>query len=106
MSGRSSLVVTAGQEAELRVLSRSDVCGKADCARAILLMLYGWTSLKVAEAFGVTSEAVRHRRGWLSERSVGALRSTLALSPSSAKGERALEIAAALLRQPVEDRTT
>ena len=105
MAGRSPLVATAGQEAELRALSRSDVRGEADRARAILLTLQGWTSLEVAEAFGVTPEAVRHWRGWFGERGVDALRSTLAPGPSPAKGERALEVASALLRQPVEGRT-
>jgi len=105
MAGRSSLVASAEQEAELRALSRSDVRGEADRARAILLTLQGWTSLEVAEAFGVTSEAVRHWRGWFGERGVDALRSTLAPGPSAARGERALEVAATLLRQPVEDRT-
>ena len=105
MAGRSSLVATREQEAELRSLSRSDVRGEADRARAILLTLQGWTSPEVAEAFGVTPEAVRHWRGWFSERGVDALRSTLAPGPSAIKGDRALAVAAALLRQPVEDRT-
>ena len=105
MSGRSSLVATAEQEAELRVLSRSDVRGEADRARAILLTLQGWTSGEVSEAFGVTPEAVRHWRGWFSERGVDALRASLAPGPSPAKGQRALAVASLLLRQPVEDRT-
>ena len=105
MAGRSPLVASAEQEAELRVLSRSDVRGEADRARAILLTLQGWTSLEVAEAFGVTPEAVRHWRGWFSERGVDALRSTLAPGPSGARGERALAVAGALLRQPIENRT-
>ena len=104
MAGRSSLVATAEQEAELRALSRSDVRGEADRARAILLTLQGWTSLEVAEAFGVTPDAVRHWRGWFTERGVDALRSTLAPGPSPARGERALAVASLLLRQPVEDR--
>jgi len=105
MAGRSPLVATAEQEAGLRVLSRSDVRGEADRARAILLTLQGWTSLEVAEAFGVTPEAVRHWRGWFSERGVDALRASLAPGPSPSKGERALAVARGLLRQPVEDRT-
>lgn len=98
-AGRSPLVVTAGQEAELRVLSQSDVRGGADRARAILLTLQGWTSIQVAAAFGVTPEAVRHWRGWFAERGVDALRSTLALGPFAARGERALAVAATLLRR-------
>ena len=105
MPGRSPLVATAEQKAALQELSRSDVRGEADRARAILLTLQGWTSIEVAEAFGVTAEAVRHWRGWFSERGVDALRSTLAPGPSPARGERALEVASLLLRQPVEDRT-
>ena len=105
MPGRSPLVATAEQKAALQELSRSDVRGEADRARAILLTLQGWTSIEVAEAFGVTPEAVRHWRGWFAERGVDALRSTLASGPSPAKGERALAVASLLLRQPVEDRT-
>ncbi len=87
------------------MLSRSDVRGEADRARAILLTLQGWTSIEVSEAFGVTPEAVRHWRGWFGERGVDALRASLAPGPSPSKGERALAVASALLRQPVEDRT-
>ena len=105
MSGRSPLVATAEQEAELWALSRSDVRGEADRARAILLTLEGWTSVQLAKVFGVTPEAVRHWRGWFAERGVDALRSTLASGPSPARGERALAVASLLLRQPVEDRT-
>ena len=61
--------------------------------------------MEMAEAFGVTPEAVRHWRGWFADRGVDALRSTLAPGPSAARGERALAVAATLLRQPVEDRT-
>jgi hypothetical protein len=87
----------AEQKAELRVLSRSDVRGEADRARAILLTPQGWASGEVAEAFGVTPEAVWHWRGWFSERGVGALRSSHATCPSLSKGEQAL--AGLLLRQ-------
>ena len=76
-----------------------------DRAQAILLTLQGWTSLELAEAFGVMPEAVRGWRGWFSERGLDALRSTLAPGPSPAKGERALAVASLLLRQPVEDRS-
>jgi len=39
MAGQSSLVATREQEADLRALSRSEVRGEADRARAILLTL-------------------------------------------------------------------
>jgi len=99
------LVATVEQKAALQELAGSEVRGEADRARAILLTLQGWTSLKVAGAFGVTPEAVRHWRGWFAERGVDALRSTLAPGPSPTRGKRALEVASLLLRQPVEDRT-
>ena len=105
LSGRSFLVATAEQRAALQAFSQSDVRGEADRARAILLTLQGWTSPQVAQAFGVTADAVRHWRGWFSERGVDALCSTLAPGPPSAKGEQALAVASLLLRQPVEDRT-
>ena len=105
MAGRSSLVATAEQKAALQALSQSDVRREADRARAILLTLQGWTGPQVAQAFGVTADAVRHWRGWFSEWGVDALRSTLAPGPSPAKGERALAVASLLLRQPVEDRS-
>jgi len=105
VAGRSPLAATAEREAGLRVLSRSDARGEADRARAILLTLQGWTSIEVAEAFGVAPEAVRHWRGWFGERGVDALRASVAPGPSPARGERALAVARGLLRQPVEGRT-
>lgn len=99
------MVVSAEQDAEPRALARSDVRGEADRARAIQLTLQGWTSGEVAETFGVTAKAVRHWRGSFADRGVDALRSTPPPDPSAAKGERALAVAAALLRQPVEGRT-
>ncbi len=61
--------------------------------------MQGWTSLEVAEAFGVTPKVVRNWRGWFSERGADALRSTLAPGPLPAKGERALAVASLLLRR-------
>ena len=104
MAGRSRLAATTAQHAELGMLARSDVRGKADRARAMLLTLAGWTSIEVAEAFGMTADAVRHWRQWFCEGGVEALRSTLASGRPPAKGEQALAVAAALLREPVENR--
>lgn len=39
MTDRSLLVAMANQEAELRIVQRSDVRGKANQARAVLLIL-------------------------------------------------------------------
>lgn len=104
MAGRSRLAATPAQRADLETLARSDVRGEADRARAMLLTLSGWTSVEVAEAFGVTADAVRHWRQWFCEGGVEALRSTLASGRPAAKGEQALAVAAALLREPVENR--
>lgn len=105
MAGRSTLEATKQQRVELEELARSDVRGEADRARAILLTLSGWTSPEVAEAFGVTADSVRHWRQWFAAGGIEALRSTLAPGPSPERGERALEIASAVLREPVENRT-
>jgi transposase len=105
MAGRSTLEATKQQQIELEELARSDVRGEADRARAILLTLSGWSSPEVAEAFGVTADSVRHWRQWFVEGGVEALRSTLAPGPSPERGERALAVASAVLREPVENRT-
>jgi transposase len=105
MAGRSTLEATKQQRVELAELARSDVRGEADRARAILLTLSGWSSPEVAEAFGVTADSVRHWRQWFVQGGVEALRSTLAPGPSPERGERALAVASAVLREPVENRT-
>src|SRR3954452_21032650 len=105
MAGRSTLAATKRQRTELEELARSEVRGEADRTRAILLTLPGWTSAKVAEAFGVTADSVRHWRQWFTDGGVEALRSTLAPGPTPKRGERALAVASAVLREPVENRT-
>lgn len=105
MIGRSTLRATDDQKAALAELARSDVRGEADRARAVLLTLSGWSSGQIAEAFGVTADAVRHWRQWFAESGIEALRSTLAPGPSPEKGETALAVASAVLREPVENRT-
>ena len=104
MAGQSPLSATPEQVTALRELARSEIRGAADRARAILLTLSGWTSPQLAEAFGVTADSVRHWRQWFAQGGVEALRSTLAPGPSPEKGERALAIASAVLREPVENR--
>jgi transposase len=52
----------------------------------------------------VTADSVRHWRQWFGEGGVEALRSTLAPGPSPAKGERALAVASAALKEPAENR--
>src|SRR5271166_2939461 len=103
MAGRSRWSATAAQQAALLELARSAGRGEADRAGAVLLTLSGWTSVELAEAFGVTAASVRHWRQWFSEGGVAALRSTLAPGPSPARGEQALAAAGAVLSEPVEN---
>ena len=105
MAGRSRLTATPAQVVALRELARSDIRGEADRARAILLTLDGWTSVELAQAFGVTAASVRHWRSWFAAGGVEALRATLAPGPSPERGERALAVARELLSGPVENRT-
>jgi hypothetical protein len=45
--------------AALRILSRGPDRAEADRARALLLTLEGWTSARIAQAFGVGEDTVR-----------------------------------------------
>ncbi len=88
------------------MLSRSDARGEREWARAILLALQGWASVKLAEAFGVTTGRGSALAGVVQrERGVDARRSSLAPGSSPAKGERALVVVSGPLRQPIEDHT-
>ena len=104
MSGRSSLVASAEQQAALRGPAGSAVRGAADRARAVLLTLAGWTAGEIGEAFGVGEDTVRRWRHWFAQGGVDALRSTLAPGPAAERGERALACARELLVAPVQDR--
>lgn len=104
MTGRSRLSATPEQMAALKELSRSEARGEADRARAILLTRAGWTSVALAQAFGVTADTIRHWRQWFVSGGVEALCSTVAPGPSPHKGERALAVAAGILGAPVENR--
>jgi hypothetical protein len=58
MAGKSSVVATSEQNAGLRAAGGQER-GEADRARAILLTLAGWTSARIAEAFGGREDTVR-----------------------------------------------
>ena len=53
MAGKSPVKASEEQRAALEVLAASLERGEADRARAVLLTLGGWTSTRIAEAFGV-----------------------------------------------------
>ena len=112
MSGRSSLVAGAEQQAALRELAGSAVRGEAgeiatrfarDRARAVLLTLAGWTAGEIGEAFGVARAPCvaggtgSPRAGWTR----CARRWRPALLPN---GANAPCLARALLAAPVQDR--
>ena len=52
MAGKSPVEASVEQRGALRALAHSRDRGEADRARAILLTLAGWTSQRIAQAFG------------------------------------------------------
>src|SRR5215204_2393896 len=104
MTGKSPLLASEEQRTALTALAGSRDRGEADRARAVLLTLAGWTSPRIAEAFGVREDTVRLWRSDFMRGGVPALRRSLAPGPAPIKAERALEVAEALLSAPVADR--
>ena len=104
MAGRSPVVASTEQRCELEALGRSRDRGEADRARAILLTLAGWTSLQIAEAFGVREDTVRLWRSAFMEGGVAALRRSVAPGPAPVKAACALAVAEEVLSGPVADR--
>jgi transposase len=104
MTGKSPLSATSEQEAELVVLAGSRDRGEADRARAVLLTVAGWTSGRIAEAFGVREDTVRLWRSDFMKGGIGALKATIAPGPMPVKSEAALRVAMPLLAEPVADR--
>ena len=78
--------------------------GEADRARAVLLTVSGWTSGRIAEAFGVGEDTVRLWRSDFMRGGVDALKATIAPGPASVKSQAALRVAIPLLSEPVADR--
>ena len=104
MSGKSPLLATTDQQAELAALAGSRERGEADRARAVLLTIAGWTSGRIAEAFGVREDTVRLWRSDFMKGGVGALKASVAPGPAPVKSEAALRVAMPLLAEPVADR--
>ena len=104
MAGRSPVVASDEQRCELEALSRSRDRGEADRARAILLTLAGWTSVRIAEAFGVREDTVRLWRSAFMAGGVPALRTSIAPGPAPVKATCALAVAEEVLSGPVADR--
>jgi len=104
MAGKSPVTASDGQRAGLLALAGSHDRGEADRARAVLLTLAGWTSSKIAEAFGAREDTVRLWRSDFAASGVAALRTSVAPGPPPVKSEAALRVAIPLLEEPVADR--
>ena len=104
MVGRSPVVASAAQQRDLMALSHSRDRGEADRARAVLLTLSGWTSPRIAEAFGVREDTVRLWRSAFLKGGVPALRRSVAPGPAPVKAEGALAVAEDVLSGPIADR--
>ncbi len=104
MAGKSPVMASDEQRAGLLALAGSRDRGEADRARAVLLTLAGWTSPKIAEAFGVREDTVRLWRSDFTASGVEALKASIAPGPSPVKSEAALRVASPLLEEPVADR--
>ena len=104
MGGKSPVAASDEQRAGLTVLAGSRDRGEADRARAVLLTLSGWTSPRIAEAFGVREDTVRLWRSDFGRGGVEALRATVAPGPPPTKSEAALRVVTPLLEAPVADR--
>src|SRR5712671_6866447 len=92
MSGQSWIKATAEQRAELRGLAGSSDRGEADRARAVLLSLDGWTSERIAAAFCVQADSVRHWRWIFGRAGVAGLRARKAPGPEPKKARAALRV--------------
>jgi transposase len=104
MAGKSPVMASDEQRAALAALAGSRDRGEADRARAVLLTLAGWTSAKIAEAFGVREDTVRLWRSDFIARGAAALKASIAPGPPPVKSEAALRVATPLLEEPVANR--
>jgi len=104
MAGKSPVTASEDQRTALRAMASGSDRAEADRARAILLTLGGWTSGRIAAAFGVREDTVRLWRGDFLRGGPAALRASVAAGPAPLKAEAALRVAAPLLSAPVADR--
>ena len=104
MGDKSRISANDEQRAALAALAGSRDRGEADRARAVLLTLSGWTSPRIAEAFGVREDTVRLWRSDFGKGGVEALKASVAPGPPALKSLAALRIVTPLLEEPVADR--
>jgi transposase len=105
MAGKSPVKATDEQEMALKGLAGGMDRAEADRARAVLLTLDGWTSGRIAKAFGVREDTVRFWRSEFMRGGIDALKVSVAPGPAPLKAEAALRVAGPLLLQPIADRT-
>jgi len=104
VSGQSWIEATSEQRAELRRLAGSSEREEADRARTILLSLDGWTSDRIALAFCVQPDSVRHWRWIFGREGVAGLRARKAPGPDPVKARAALSVIEAVLAPGVSER--
>lgn len=104
MVGRSAVLANEAEIEALKALSGSRYRGEADRARAVLLTLSGWTSPRIAEAFGIREDTVRLWRSDFMSGGVEALKARVAPGPAPVKSDAALRVVMPLLEEPVADR--
>jgi len=104
MVGKSPVKASDEQRTALESLAASRDRSEADRARAVLLTLNGWTSARIAEAFGVREDTVRLWRSEYMRGGVEALKTSVAPGPEPVKTKAALRVIAPLLEAPVANR--
>ncbi len=104
MAGKSRVVATQGRIAGLETMAAGSDRAEADRARAILLTLRGWTSPRLAEAFGVGEDTVRFWRSAFMDGGVEALETRPAPGPAPLETQAAVRVAEPLLSAPVTNR--
>jgi transposase len=104
MGGKSLVAASDQQRIALTALAGSRDRGEADRARAVLLTLAGWSSPRIAEAFGVREDTVRLWRSDFGRGGVEALKASVAPGPLPVKSAAALRVVMPLLEEPVADR--
>jgi transposase len=101
MTGCPRVEATTEEREELQALARSADREEADRAWAFLLSLAGWSSFRIAEAFAVKADSVRHWRWTFGREGVAGLRARKAPGPEPVKARAALAVVETMLSQDV-----
>jgi transposase len=104
MPSQSWISASPEQREGLRALARSSDREEADRARAILLSLQGWTSERIAVAFCVRTDSVRHWRWIFGRDGVRGLRARKAPGREPVKGRAALSVIEKVLAPGLPER--